>query len=73
MMAIGLLELPVRHFTLRARLYIAWFDKECRDAKRLSRTLQRRYYSRFRHSDSSEIWRVTPAIPPAMNLPPVAA
>jgi len=45
--------LPVRHFIRRASLCDAWFDEECRDAKRLARTLQRRYSSRCHLSDSS--------------------
>ena len=45
--------LSVRHFIRRARPSDAWFDKECRDAKRLTRTLQRRYSSQCRMSDSS--------------------
>jgi len=44
--------LPIRHFIRRARPSDAWFDKECRDAKRLTRTLQRRYSSRCRMSDT---------------------
>ena len=35
--------LPVRHFTRRSRPSDPWFDKECRDAKRLTRRLERAY------------------------------
>jgi len=45
--------LPVGHFIRRARPSDAWFDKECRDAKRLTRTLQWRYSIRCRLSDST--------------------
>jgi len=35
--------LPVRRFTRRSRPSDPWFDKECRDAKRLTRRLERAY------------------------------
>ena len=35
--------MPVRHFIRHARPSDAWFGKECRDAKPLTRALQRRY------------------------------
>ena len=45
--------LPVCQFVRRKRPSDAWFDKDCRDAKRLSRTLERRYSSCCRRSDAS--------------------
>jgi len=53
--------LPVRHFIRRARPSDASFNKECRNTKRHTRTLQRRYSSRCRLSDSAgAAWLVTP-------------
>ena len=35
--------LPVRQYVRRQRPSDPWFDKECRDAKRLTRRLERTY------------------------------
>ncbi len=45
--------LPVSHFIRRKRPSDPWFDKDCRDAKRRMRTLQRRYLNLCRRSDPS--------------------
>ena len=42
--------LPVRRFTRRSRPSDPWFDKECRDAKRLTRRLERAYAAASRRS-----------------------
>ena len=45
--------LPTRYFTRRARPSDPWFDKECRDAKRFTRRLERAYASVSRRSAGS--------------------
>ena len=42
--------LPVQEFTRRLRPSDPWFDKECRDAKRATRGLERAYAAASRHA-----------------------
>ena len=42
--------LPLRQYDRRARPSDPWFDKECRDAKRLTRRLERAYAAACRRS-----------------------
>ena len=48
--AFSIVFYPLRQYDRRARLSDPWFDKECRDAKRLTRRLERAYTTARRRS-----------------------
>ena len=47
--------IPYRQFTRRPRSSDPWFDRQCREAKRITRRLERAYSAAVRHSSAKDI------------------
>jgi hypothetical protein len=47
--------LPERQYVRRPRPSDSWFDKECREAKRLTRRLERAFSSANRQADTTAV------------------